>query len=153
LTDADAATLITSSGLEEIVGRMHGSIEEIRTIENQMHRMALNASIRASHIGAPGDALCVLAGSMQQRALESGERSEALVETLSLMNEAILSLSGQRGLAADARRASHNACVSGMLTAVAELHTSGEKSIARPRQRSSRRPLGDSRQLLRGDRF
>jgi hypothetical protein len=129
LMDADSATLITSGGLDQTIARMRGSIEDIQATEIQMHRMALNASIRASHIGATGDALSFLAGSMLDRASESRQRSESLLEALGIMTEATLRLAGQNGADVADRSASHDAVLSGMLTAAAGLHSSGERSI------------------------
>jgi methyl-accepting chemotaxis protein len=126
--DAEIAAEAASGGLAETMGQMQGSLEEIRTIEIQMQWMALNASVRADHIGAPGDALAVLAASMQTLALESGQRSQSLVEALGSMREATTRLSGSGG----------PALVSGpgggleeMRTAATDLHTSSERSFAR----------------------
>jgi hypothetical protein len=47
------------------------------------------------------------------------------------MSDAASHLFGQTGAAAVRRRGSQEACLSGMLIAVAELHTSGELSITR----------------------
>jgi hypothetical protein len=129
LKDADSATLITSSGLHQTIARMRGSIEDIQATEIQMHRMALNASIRASDIGAPGDALGFLAGSMLDGASESRQRSESLQEALGSMSEATLRLAGQNGTDVADRSARHDAVLSGVVTAVAGLHSSGERSI------------------------
>jgi methyl-accepting chemotaxis protein len=127
--DAEAATQVTGGSLGETIGRMHEAIEEIRAIEIQMQRMALNASIRAAHIGASGDALSVLAGSMQQRALESRQRSESLVETLGSMSEAATRLSRQGG-SASASEDNPDRCLEELRVAVAELHSSSEHSFA-----------------------
>jgi hypothetical protein len=129
LTEADTATQLTSTGLEETVERLRGSINEIEDMEVRMHRMAMNAGIRAFHVGAAGDALGFLAGSMQERASESRLRSESLVEGLGAMSAATVRLAGQSGAAVASRSASHDACLSGMLAAVAALHASGERSI------------------------
>jgi hypothetical protein len=129
LTEADTATQLTSSGLEETIERMRGSVAEIQEMEVKMHRMAMNAGIRAFHVGAAGDALGFLAGSMQERASESRLRSESLVEGLGDMSAATVRLAGQSGAAVASRSASHDACLSGMLAAVAALHASGERSI------------------------
>jgi hypothetical protein len=131
LAGADSVTRVTSGDLEETIGQMRRSMEEIGQIEIQMLRMALNGTIVATHIGTSGDALSVLTGSMQERALESRQRSESLVEALGTMSEAANVLFGEGGPAVTERRASQDACVIGMLSAVAELHTSGERSIAR----------------------
>jgi hypothetical protein len=127
---AEAATLVTSGNLSETIGRMQGSIEEIQAIEIQMQRMGLNAGIRAAHIGAAGDALSVLAGTMQQLAFESRQRSESLAEALGSMSEAATRLSGQGGPAPASERGSQDGCLEGMRIAVAELHSSSERSCA-----------------------
>ncbi len=131
LAHADYGTRITSGDLQETISLMRGSIAEIHQIGLQMKRMALNASIVAAQIGQSGDAIHVLAVSMRDRALESGERSESLFESLGSMSEAALRLFAHDGAAAADRRLSQDGCVEGMLIAVAELHTSGERSIAR----------------------
>jgi hypothetical protein len=131
LAGADSATRITSGDLERNIGLMRSSLEEIAEIEIQMLRTALNGTIVATHLGDSGDALSVLTGSMQERAHESRQRSESLVEALGSMSEAATVLFGQNGTAQASRRVSQDACVAGMLSAVAELHTSGERSIAR----------------------
>jgi methyl-accepting chemotaxis protein len=128
--DAEAATQVTGGGLGETIGRMHGAIEEIRAIEIQMQRMALNASIRAAHIGASGDALSVLAGSMQQRALESRQRSESLLETLGSMSETATRLSRQGGSASASEDSNPDRCFEELRVAVEDLHSSSERSFA-----------------------
>jgi len=131
LTSADSGTRMSSGDLQETISLMRESIAEIRQIGIQMKRMALNASIVASQIGKSADAIHVLAVSMRDRALESGERSETLFESLGSMSDAALRLFAH-GVEVDADgRLSQDGCVKGMLIAVAELHTSGERSIAR----------------------
>ena len=127
---AEAATQVTSGSLSETIGRMRRSIEEIQAIEIQMLRMGLNASIRAAHTGAEGDALSVLAGTMQQVASESRQRSESLVEALGSMSEAATRLSRQGGPSPAGERGSQDGCVEGMRIAVAELHSSSERGFA-----------------------
>ncbi|SPE36761.1 hypothetical protein SBA6_60068 [Candidatus Sulfopaludibacter sp. SbA6] len=127
---AESATRVTSGGLAETIGRMRSSIEAIGAIEIQMQWVALNASIRAAHIGASGDALGVLAGAMQQQASESGQRSESLGEALGSMSEAATQLSGQDGPARANEGGSQDGCLAEMRTGVAELHSSSERSFA-----------------------
>jgi len=129
LTEADAATRVTNSGLGGTIEQMGGAIEEIRIAEVEMHRMAVNAGVHASQIGVPGNALSVLAGAMQERAFESSERSERLLEGLSSISAATVRAAEQNcGPAFTGGSADNNACLSTMLTAVAELHASGERS-------------------------
>jgi hypothetical protein len=127
---AEAATRSASGGLEETLGRMRGAIDEIRAIETQMHRMALNARIRACHIGAAGDALSVLAASMQHGALESRHRSDSLVAALEVMQEAATHLSGRGGPVPAGEGDSPDGSVEGLQIAIAELHTASERSFA-----------------------
>ncbi|HMD71725.1 MAG TPA: hypothetical protein VKF41_10305, partial [Bryobacteraceae bacterium] len=74
----ERAAQTASAGLEETIDWVHGSIEEIRAIEIQIQRMALNACIRADHIGSAGDALGTLALAMETIASQSRERSDSL---------------------------------------------------------------------------
>jgi hypothetical protein len=104
-------------------------MEEIRTIEIQMQRMALNASIRAAQIGAPGDALGILAAAMQKLASESRQRSETTVGTLALMRQAAARLS-HRESALDGERGNGDTASEGMRTALEDLHSFSERSFA-----------------------
>ncbi len=125
---AEAASLATSCGMAETIGQMRDSIEEIRAIEIQMQRMALNGSIRAAHIGAAGDALAVLAGSMQQLAMESRRLAEALIEALGSMNAATR-LTGQGSIPAGVGVGQHRS-LDGVRAAVADFHMSSERSFS-----------------------
>jgi len=122
--NAEAANEATHRGLAETIGRMRGAIEEIQTVEIQMERLALNANIRAAHIGGSGDALAVLAGTIQQLAFESRGRSESLLQALGSMSQA-----GTR-LAVRCASAGSDHCEETMRVAIAELHSSSERSFA-----------------------
>jgi hypothetical protein len=90
-----------------------------------MQRMGLNASIRAGHIGAPGDALSVLAGTMQQLASDARQRAETLVEALGAMSEAAVGLSALP----TTDSADQDGYLERVRTTVAELHLSSERSF------------------------
>jgi methyl-accepting chemotaxis protein len=124
---AEAATQASSDGLAETIAQMRGSIDEIQAVEIHMRRMALNASIRAAHIGAPGDALGVLAGSLQDLAADCGQRAGLLVEALGSINDAATRLSGHGGPAITTEG---DGSVEDMRTAAVELHSSSERSFA-----------------------
>ncbi len=124
--EATAATRVTSIDLAQTIARMRGSIDEIQAIEIQMQRMALNAGIRAAHIGPLGDALSVLAGAMQQGAFESRRCSESLVDALALMSQGATNLFRAQGADPEGEDSS----VESMRKAVAELHSSSERSFA-----------------------
>jgi hypothetical protein len=104
-------------------------------MEIEMQRIALNASIRAAHIGVSGDALGVLAGSMQVQASACGERSESLGAALGSMSQSATRLSGQSGQGPDGEGGSQESgkpqgSLEEMRSGVAELHSSSERSFA-----------------------
>jgi len=55
-TTAQADMQSTAQKLEEIIAGMQNSVAEIRGIEIRIQRIATNATIQATHIGAAGDA-------------------------------------------------------------------------------------------------
>jgi len=122
--NAETANEATHTGLAETFGHMRGAIGKIQQVDVQMKRLALNASIRAAHIGGSGDALAVLAGTMQQLASESERRSESLIQSLDSMSQASATLS----VRCTSSKSSH--CQAAMRAAVAELHSSNQRSFA-----------------------
>jgi chromosome segregation ATPase len=126
---ADEDTRKTSEGLSAKIERMRESIEEIRTIELQMRRIAMNARISAEHLGPSGEALSALANSIKQRATESRQGSDSLVETLGSMNEAVAQLSEHARPKAHEREAQDES-LERMRAAVSELRSSQESSAS-----------------------
>jgi methyl-accepting chemotaxis protein len=143
---ADAATRRTSDGLSEKIVRMRDSIEEIRTIEMQMRRIAMNARISAEHLGPAGEALSALANSIKQRATESRQGSDALLETLGQMRDAVQQLAEHAG-PESAHMEAQDESLERMRIAVAELRSSQESTA---RQVAQIADLGDG--LCRGIR-
>ncbi len=133
---ADAATQAMCGDLAEAVTRMRGSIEEIQTIEAQMRRTAMNAMISAEHLGQNGEALGALAGSIQQKAYESRQASEALIQILDAMSAGAQRLSGQERTALD--RAAQQEGVEAMRTAATQLRESQENSFRHIREIATR---------------
>jgi methyl-accepting chemotaxis protein len=127
---AQAAINISTGQLVDTIHRMRGPIDEIRTIEHQMHRMALNARISAAQIGVAGDALGVLAGAVQQLSSECRERSDVLIAALGAMGHAAAGLSGHGGRPSAGELEDQGVGLVQMRTAVAELHSSSECSAA-----------------------
>jgi methyl-accepting chemotaxis protein len=79
-----------ATGLEETTERMRAAIAEIRRIEIQIQRIAINAAIGAIHVGSSGQALSVIAEVMQSLAQESNENTERAAVALDEMSRAIL---------------------------------------------------------------
>jgi hypothetical protein len=105
---------------------MRESVDEIRAIEIQIQRIALNATIRSAHIGSPGDALNVIAGVMHRVASDSSRNTEEVAGLLDSMTEA------SRRIAGDG--ATDSLDTGGILAelrgAIANLHSSGQSSFA-----------------------
>jgi hypothetical protein len=122
--EAEAANEATHTGLAETIGQMRGAIQKIQAVEIQMVRLALNASIRAAHIGGSGDALAVLAGTMQRVASECGGRTDSLMQSLHSMSRTSATLS----VRCPSAKSGH--CQETMRPALAELRSSIERSFA-----------------------
>ena len=123
----ERAAQTASTELSETVDWMYGSIEEIRAIEVQIQWMALNASIRADHIGAAGDALGTLAGAMQALAFQCRERSDSLTTAVGSIGEAAQGLSGHLG---DARTSQRGVSLEAIGAVAADLRSSSERSFS-----------------------
>ena len=125
------ATIGAAGGnLALIVGQTRGPVDEIQSIGIRMHRMAMNARIRAAHLGAAGEVLGVLAASMQDLASECSDRTTSLSEVLGSMNEVATRIAWQDGPGSDGPTGSPDNFLQGMQSAVAALHASSERSFA-----------------------
>ena len=123
--------------LAETIGAMRESVAEIQRIELRIRRIATNATIRATHIGAAGDALNVIAEAMQGLALDSNTNTEDAAGALDAMSEAASRVSGARGEAVPGADSLTGEVTGEMLHAVAELHSSSESSFSRVNQISA----------------
>jgi len=122
--NTEMANEITHRDLAEAIGRMRGAVEKIETVEIQMERLALNAGVRAAHIGRTGNALAVLAGAIQQLAWESAGRSASILQSLDNLSQ----LSSRLSVRCVSAKSAH--CKDSMRAAVEELHSSNEHSFA-----------------------
>jgi hypothetical protein len=127
---SQAAIGVTGGNLASIVGRTRGPIDDIQSIGIRMRRMAMNARIRAAHLGAAGEALGVLAASMQELASDCSYRTASLSEALGSMNDAATRIAWQGGSASGSQPGSPDGFLQGMRVAVRELHSSSERSFA-----------------------
>ena len=133
-TTAQAEMGSTVSNLVETIGGMRESVAEIRRTEIRIRRIATNATIRATHIGAAGNALDVIAEAMQGLALDSNKNTEDVAGALDAMTEAANCVSGARGEAASGADPATGDVTGEMRRAVAELHSSSESSFSRVNQ-------------------
>jgi hypothetical protein len=125
-------TLQTAANLDGIIGRMRDSVEEIRGTEWQLQRIAINATIRAAHLGDAGDALNTIAEAMSHMDRDSIRDTEVAADALRSMDEAVhhaFDEPDQAGLDAKTQQ-----LLDELRTAVSELHTSSETSCHRVNQ-------------------
>ncbi len=130
-TTAQADLQSTTRNLGEIIAGMQGAAIEIRGIEIRIHRIAMNATIRATQLGAAGDALNVIAGVMRGLALDSSLNTEEVAGTLQEMSAASGCISLDPTRAASGGRAGPHQIIEKMKETVLELHSSSEVSLSR----------------------
>jgi methyl-accepting chemotaxis protein len=132
-TTAQAKMESTGAGLAETIGGMRASIAEIRGIEIQIQRIAINATIRSTHIGAAGNALSVIADAMQRLAFDSNTNTEDVARALDGMSDAAGRVSHGFGVAA-AEPSNGSEIAEEMRRTILELHSSSESSYSRVSQ-------------------
>ena len=133
---AQADLQSTARKLDGVIAGMQSSVAEIGGIEIRIQRIATNATIRASHIGAAGDALNVIAGVMRGVALDSNADTEDVAATLCQMSATSgsvqgVSVPGDSGQAASGASAGTDEVIEEMKRTVLELHASSESSFSR----------------------
>ncbi len=128
--DTDSAQLRSmASGLEETIARMQVSVAEILDIEVQIQRIAINATIRAAHLGDSGNALNKIAETMQRLVFDSSRNTSDASAALVNMTASARLISPEPepglGTVADA-----SPVLEEMREAVLELHSSSERSFS-----------------------
>ena len=86
---AEANTTRAAHALATTLQAMNEAAAEIRELDVQMLRVALNANIRAAHLGSRGDTLAILASALQDLAARAQERSQQAVIALDTMGSAV----------------------------------------------------------------
>jgi hypothetical protein len=134
-TAAQADMDSTTASLADTIARMRESVDEIRGTEIRIQRISTNATIGATHIGAPGVALNKIAEAMQRMALESNANTEGVAATLDGMSLAAgrVAVSAVAGLGAQTRsnETMSSQVADEMRATVRELHSSKELSQSR----------------------
>ena len=128
-TEADAEMQATAEAVETMVQGMRESVAQIRSVEIRIQRIALNAAIRASHIGADGDPLSVIAGVLQQMVSASSGNTEEAAGALDAISEAVRRLSTAPAASNTVSESSEQ-----MRHAILEMHSAGELSYTRVNQ-------------------
>jgi len=147
---AEAETRSVLAELEQTVARMQQSVAEVRHIGIRIHRIAINAAIRAVPIGDSGNALNLIAEVMQRLALDSASITGEVAAALEAIADAAGRLSSRSAWTVANAHSDADTSVSEMRAAILELHSSSEASFGRLNQitaLSSR--LGDEIQSVR----
>ena len=115
-----------------LIGEMTRAIDEIRVLEIRIQRTAINASIRAVHIGATGAPLAVIAEEMERLVATSSSNTEDAAQALEAIARSADTLSGSGDLSRTSRDATEQ-----MRTAILEMQSAAEISYARVSEISS----------------
>ncbi|SFS08340.1 hypothetical protein SAMN05421771_1467 [Granulicella pectinivorans] len=99
---AEAASQAAARDLGATLTMMNEAAAEIRGLDVQLLRVALNASVRAAHLGARGDTLSVLASTLRELAASADERSRHAALSLRSMDVAVALLVSPRAVEDDA---------------------------------------------------
>jgi len=86
---AQTITKRAANALATTLQAMSEAAAEIRELDVQLLRVALNANIRAAHLGSRGDTLAILASALQDLATRAQERSRHAVVALDTMGSAL----------------------------------------------------------------
>jgi methyl-accepting chemotaxis protein len=115
----------TVAQLDQTIVGMFGSVDAIRGIEIRIQRIALNAVIRAVHLGRAGDGLHVIAEIMCRLALDSNRSTEDAGSALQAIRDA------SRNVRAPSDSTPAQQVIDNMRREILDLHTSGESSYSR----------------------
>jgi len=84
----------TLGELDGLSRRLHSAIVDVQAIEVQLSRISINAAVSASHVGAPGEPLNVVAGAVQALQLECAAHSREAQTDLGCIQETMAGSSG-----------------------------------------------------------
>jgi hypothetical protein len=131
-SEAQEEIQATPARVTGLVGEMTRAIDEIRVLEIRIQRTAINASIRAVHIGGPGAPLAVIAAEMERLVAASSINTEDAARAL----EEIARSADTFSVAGDLSRTSRDAAEQ-MRAAILEMQSAAEISYCRVSEISS----------------
>ena len=128
----------TTAELRRTIAGLKGCVDDLRAIWLQVNRLAMNATIEAVHLGAAGEPLSVVAGSMQTLHSDAEKRSAETEASLANLSSAALSMMPGSSGGAGATAPSDNVSMIDELKArMDELHASSERSFTCSKQISA----------------
>jgi hypothetical protein len=125
---AGAEMTLAARAVEEPVERMRVSIGEIRSIETRVQRIAINATIRAAHLGTAGDPLSAIADAMQRMLVASSATTDDAAGHLAAIGEEERSLTSREAFG-DAEESGR-----GLQQAIREMQTASDLSDRKVRR-------------------
>jgi hypothetical protein len=120
--------------LAAAVRRMRESVADVRQVEIRIHRIAINATIRAVQIGDSGNALSVIAEVMQRLALDSNNITGEVTATLDTISDAAHSMSDGSCCLPESEGSDADGVLSEMRGAILKLHSASEATFSRLNQ-------------------
>jgi methyl-accepting chemotaxis protein len=142
--EVEVETQATLADLTGAAQRMEETVDAVRQIGNRIHRIAINAAIRAEHIGKAGHSLAVVAESMQRLALQTNQVTSEVAGVLGSIREAAGTWSGGLALLTAAESSGGDVC-SAMRGTILKIHSASEAAFGRIRQIGAlSRRLGDA---------
>lgn len=135
---AEAATGVAAGELGVTVELMHGAARDIREMDSDLLRLALNASIRAASTGDSGATVGVLAGALQELAARSSHRSSVASAALDPMTGAVTRLSGlSHRTTAETTGQEEDTVITEMRSTIEELQSSSDASAVQIKEITS----------------
>ena len=117
--------------LEEALVRMRAFVAQVRQIGIRIHRVAINAAIRAARIGDTGNALNVVSDVMQRLALDTNRITEEVAGNLDAISAAGRCLSDGSGWMQVSESPAGDNVLAEMRSAVLRLHSASEAAFSR----------------------
>lgn len=126
---AQAEMQSAAKAIETMVDRMRGQVAEVQGIEIRIQRIAINATIRAAHLGAQGNPLAVIAQVMGGLIASSEGHTKAAAGALDAISQSARRLAGGADVESGASEASEQ-----MRLAILEIHSASEIGFSRLHQ-------------------
>jgi methyl-accepting chemotaxis protein len=131
----------TSKNTAELLRATEGlerCVEDVRTIWLQVNRLALNATLEASHLGQGGEPLSVIAGSMQSLYASAEQRSNETRDSLAMLRASLIStIPSSMPFPTTPAPSDGDAMLGELERTVNELGASSERSLACSKQISA----------------
>lgn len=133
----DVETTAATAELRLTIDRLHVCVKDIGAIELEINNLALNATIKAIHLGTAGEPLSIIAGAMQTLHTDASVRSRDTEKALGALNGMVESMLQPEGPPATEAGSGNTAVTREMRTRIDELHAASERGLASSKELNS----------------